>query len=144
MAKRKENVVDNMQTTEEQKEIYVDNSTESTNNAATEENKTTEFVENIADDAATEENKTAESVENTVDEVEHFIYIGPTIPCSPLIHNKIYRSDDSAMLLIKETIKKYPSAAQMFISTENFTPMHKRTTRAFYNKLAKKIGAATI
>lgn len=72
------------------------------------------------------------------------IYIGVTIGKLGLVNNSIYKLDPATMPIISEAKKKYPVIERLLIPIEEYTPMHKHTHRAFYNKLAEAVGASKI
>lgn len=78
------------------------------------------------------------------DDFERVIYIGVTIESLGLTQNTIYTLNPSTMPLISAAKKAYPIIKRLLIPVEEYTPMHKHTHRAFYNKLAAAVGAPTI
>lgn len=72
------------------------------------------------------------------------IYIGVTIGKLGLVNNSIYKLDPKTMPIISAAKKKYPVIERLLIPIEEYTPMHKHTHRAFYNKLAEAVGASKI
>lgn len=92
----------------------------------------------------------AETIENPAPAAEsddgfaRVIYIGVTIGKLGLVNNSIYKLDPATMPIISAAKKKYPVIERLLIPVEEYTPMHKHTHRAFYNKLAEAVGASKI
>ena len=109
---------------------------------------TTEVIEATTEEPA--EAIPAETIENPApaaaidDGFARVIYIGVTIGKLGLVNNSIYKLDPATMPIISAAKKKYPVIERLLIPIEEYTPMHKHTHRAFYNKLAEAVGASKI